>query len=113
MSAARLKGAWPWWGMCCVALVIGISLVITVGSDSLAGDKSKPDMRKAYKLYQAKCLGCHDSVADPEKPGRTRDGWFVVVNLMHKRGVNVTPDEGSMIVDLLFSLRRGIEKDPG
>lgn len=113
MSTARLKGRWLGGGLCCVACVIGIFFAITAGTDSLAGDKGKIDMRKAYNLYQAKCLGCHDSIADPEKPGRTRDGWFVVVNLMHKRGVNVTPDESAMIVDFLYSIRRGLEKDPG
>ncbi len=71
------------------------------------------DMKEAYDLYENKCLSCHDSVADPEKPGRTRDGWFVVVNLMHKQGLKLTTDESAVIVELLYSIRRGLEKDPG
>jgi hypothetical protein len=114
MSAARLRGVSLLSGICCVLTIACLLFVFAGGSDSLAGDKkNKPDTAKAYKLYQAKCLSCHSSVADPEKPGRTRDGWFVVVNMMHKQGLKVTPDESATIVDFLYAIRKGLEKEPG
>ncbi len=113
MPADRLRGVSLLSGICCVTIIACLLFVVAGGSDSLAGDKKKSDIAKAYKLYQAKCLSCHASVADPEKPGRTRDGWFVVVNMMHKQGLNVTPEESATIVDFLYAVRKGLEKDPG
>lgn len=52
-------------------------------------------------------------VADPEKPGRTRDDWHLVVNVMHGYGLHMTPDEADMIVDLLYGLRKGMEREAG
>ncbi len=64
-------------------------------------------------MYTKKCLGCHDSVADPEKPGRTRDDWHLVVNVMHKYGLDMTAAEADMIIDLLYDLRKGMEREAG
>jgi hypothetical protein len=61
---------------------------------------------KAYQLYQNKCLSCHASVADPEKPGRTRDDWYLVINIMHEYGLDLTLEEKEIITDLLFDLRK-------
>jgi hypothetical protein len=86
------------------------------GSNSLAWqeDKGKKmDYTKAYALYQQKCLGCHVSVADPEKAGRTRDAWYLVVQKMQNHGLDLTDAEGSTITTLLYNLRMGIEKEPG
>jgi hypothetical protein len=68
---------------------------------------------KAFALYSNKCLGCHDSVADPEKPGRTRDDWHLVVNVMHGYGLDMTTEEADMIIGLLYDLRKGMEKEAG
>jgi hypothetical protein len=78
-----------------------------------AGEKKMIEHQKAFGVYQQKCLSCHDSVADPEKPGRTRDDWFLVVNIMHDYGLNLTDQEAAAIVDLLYDLRQGIEKEAG
>ena len=51
--------------------------------------------------------------ADPEKPGRTRDDWHLVVNIMHGYGLGLTDEEANLITDLLYDLRRGIEREPG
>lgn len=67
----------------------------------------------AYKVYQQKCLLCHDSIADPEKPGRTKDDWRLVVRIMHKYGLGLTQEETDLIVDLLYDLRKGLEKEAG
>jgi hypothetical protein len=68
---------------------------------------------KAYQLIQQKCTGCHVSVADPERPGKTRDEWFAVVRLMSAHGIGLTDQEVEAIVDHLYAVRRGMEKDPG
>lgn len=73
----------------------------------------KMSHEKAYALYQNKCLGCHISVADPERSGRTRDDWHLVVQVMHGYGLDLTNSESDMIIDLLYDLRKGIEKEAG
>jgi hypothetical protein len=78
-----------------------------------AGQSKKVAHQKAFAIYQQKCLDCHDSVADPEKPGRTRDDWFLVVNVMHDYGFDLTDLEAQAITDLLYELRAGMEKEAG
>ena len=75
--------------------------------------KKKVENKKAYKLYNQKCLGCHNSVADPEKPGKTRDDWHLVIEVMHKHGVKLTMAESELLIDYLYNLRKGIEKEAG
>lgn len=85
-------------------------------SSSAAGDKaSKPGRpsSKAYQLIEQKCTGCHVSVVDPERPGKTRDEWYAVVRLMQSHGFKLTDQETELIVDHLYAVRRGIEKTPG
>jgi len=50
---------------------------------SASAKTKKADHISAYKVYQKKCLLCHDSIADLEKPGRTKDDWRLVVEIMH------------------------------
>jgi len=86
------------------------------GSQAAADDKAKKkvlDQKKAFAIYQQKCLSCHDSVADPEKEGRTRDDWHLVINVMHGYGMDLSDPEAEAITDLLFELRHGIEKEAG
>jgi hypothetical protein len=81
-----------------------------------AGEKGKMKKEaqiKAFAVYQQKCLGCHDSVADPEKPGKTRDDWHLVVDVMHGYGMDLTADEKDQLIDWLYELRRGLEKEAG
>ena len=92
-----------------VLLFLQSPSVVAGGKDK---EKSKAD-QKAYGVYKQKCLGCHESVADPEKPGRTRDDWHLVVNVMHGYGLELTNEESEMIIDLLFDLRGGLEKEAG
>jgi hypothetical protein len=47
------------------------------------------------------------------KPGRTRDDWHLVVNVMHGYGMDLTPEESKKITKLLFDLRKGIEREAG
>jgi cytochrome c1 len=82
-------------------------------STILAKTGTKIDYEKAFTVYTQKCSGCHNSVADPEKPGRTRDEWHIVVNVMHDYGLELTNDESEMIIDLLYKLRRGMEREAG
>lgn len=68
---------------------------------------------KAYQLIVQKCTGCHVSVVDPERPGKTRDEWYAVVRLMQAHGFKLSDQETELIVDHLYAVRRGIEKTPG
>ncbi len=99
--------------ICSAFLLGGIFLQ---GSDTMAGQKKSAKRQgqiKAFKVYQKKCLGCHDSVADPEKPGRTRDDWHLIVNIMHDYGLDLTDNQSDQIIDLLYDLRRGLEREAG
>jgi hypothetical protein len=66
-----------------------------------------------YKVYQNKCLLCHDSIADPEKLGRTKDNWRLVVEVMHGYGLGLTQQETDLIIEFLYDPRKGIEKEAG
>lgn len=81
--------------------------------DLARADQKKLNHKKAYRVYIKNCLDCHDSVADPEKPGKTRDEWHIVVDVMHKYGLELTQEESEQIIDLLYELRKGIEKEAG
>jgi hypothetical protein len=100
-----------------VCLICAVGVLLVVQSPSVvAGDKAKAksmDRMKAYQVYQAKCTGCHVSVANPELPGRTRDDWHLVVNVMHGYGLDLSLEESEMIIDLLYDLRRGLEREAG
>lgn len=76
-------------------------------------DQKKLNHEQAYRVYTKNCMDCHDSIADPEKPGKTRDEWHIVVNVMHQYGLGLTTEESEQIVDLLYDLRKGIEKEAG
>jgi hypothetical protein len=58
-------------------------------------------------------LRLHDSVADLEKPGCTRDDWHLAVNVMHGYGISLNPDESEKITELLFDLRKAIKREAG
>jgi hypothetical protein len=96
----------------CVLLMLGGMFFLVNQGIAKQHQKSKHH-QAAYALYAKKCLGCHDSVADPEKPGRTRDDWHLVVNVMHEYGMDLTTDEADMIIDLLYDLRKGMEREAG
>ncbi len=102
--------------------VVGGAMLTLFASILFMGDRAvsaaDPSAKKvmhgeAFKVYQQKCLGCHDSVADPEKPGRTRDEWHLSVKVMHGYGLGLSDQESEMIIDLLYDLRSGIEKEAG
>lgn len=103
------------------AIVLGaillLSAIILATSSGIAMQEVQASKKKmhqeAYTVFQKKCLSCHVSVADPEKPGRTRDDWLMVVEIMHDYGFDLTPHESALITDLLYDLRRGMEKEAG
>jgi len=104
-----------WLLTVCLICAIGVLLVVQ-GPNVMAGDKAKAksmDTMKAYKVYKEKCLGCHDSVANPEQPGRTRDDWHLVINVMHGYGLDLSTEESEQIIDLLYELRKGLEREAG
>ena len=104
-----------WLLTVCLICAMGVLLVVQRPS-VVAGDKTKVksmDRMKAYQVYQAKCTGCHVSVANPELPGRTRDDWHLVVNVMHGYGLGLSIEESEIIIDLLYELRKGLEREAG
>ena len=107
------KGLW----LLTVFLICAIGvLLVGQSSNVVAGEKAKSknlDRMKAYQVYLQKCMGCHDSVANPEQPGRTRDDWHLVVNVMHGYGLGLSFEESEMIIDLLYDLRKGLEREAG
>jgi hypothetical protein len=105
-----------WWrlaALCiCAVFVVG-SLGFWANQGLAKQSKKSVAHKQAFALYAKKCLGCHDSVADPEKPGRTRDDWHLVVNVMHRYGLDMTAEEADTIIDLLYDLRQGMEREAG
>lgn len=69
--------------------------------------------QEEFAVFKKHCIQCHNSVADPERPGKTRDEWYATINLMEGHGLNISQEEADMIVDLLYNLRRGMEDTPG
>ena len=104
-----------WWaaGLPLCALGLCLWLTAAVATADEKAQKKVLDQKKAFAVYQQKCLSCHDSVADPEKEGRTRDDWHLVVNVMHGYGMDLTDAEAEAITELLYELRAGIEKEAG
>jgi hypothetical protein len=115
-EVSAMKKKINWWKAAAVllsvcVLVSGIGIIVDSG---MAKESQKRALHKeAFAMYTKKCLGCHDSIADPEKPGRTRDDWVLVVNVMHGYGLDMTIEESGMIVDLLYDLRKGMEREAG
>jgi hypothetical protein len=96
-----------------LACVIGGLLILAVQGGATQPDVKKLDYSTAYDLFNQKCTRCHASVADPEKPGKTRDDWHLVVNVMHGYGLDLTTEQSESIIDLLYDLRKGMEKEAG
>ena len=102
-------------GLIAISLLsfIGMVLCFSPGdATETKAIKKKINHMKAFQLHNKKCLSCHISVADPERPGRTRDDWHIVINLMHSYGFDLTKQEAETLTDFLYELRQGI-KDPG
>ena len=114
MKSARIRNKLSWVIGCTMVVLFGAMLVFGDGPVGAADTSAKKVAHsEAFKVYQQKCLGCHDSVADPEKPGRTRDDWHLVVNVMHGYGLDLSTAESDAIIDLLYDLRKGMEKEAG
>ena len=97
------------WAVLCAAFLLGGFKVFAI-TPTTGHSPQKLAHEKAFKVYREKCLGCHDSVADPEKPGMSRHDWTLVVNVMHGYGLFMTALEREMVVDLLHNLRKAPEK---
>jgi hypothetical protein len=101
------------WVLVCAIFVFGVLFLIVSQNSTAQQSKKQLEYEKAYKVYTQKCLTCHVSVADPEKPGRTQDDWHLVVNVMHGYGLGLSQQESEMIIDLLYDLRKGMEREAG
>jgi hypothetical protein len=100
-------------GWVCLGCFMGVILLLASQGETTSAGTNKIDYSAAYAVFDQKCTGCHGSVADPEKPGKTRDDWHLVVNVMHRHGLDLTTKQSEIIIDILYSLRKGIEKEAG
>ena len=94
-------------------LIMFVVLLSFLAVSSYAMDAK--GLMQAYALHNQHCLSCHDSVADPEKPGFTQDTWFLIINIMHdKYGMeSLSNDDKGKLSDYLYTIRKGIEREAG
>lgn len=91
-------------------LTVCIFTFLVVTSYGMSAD----EQMKGYQLSKKYCTSCHDSVADPEKQGFTRDTWHLILNIMHKHGLKkLSNEESGTLVDYLYTIRKGIEREAG
>jgi len=62
-------------------------------------------MQEAFLIFRKHCVQCHNSVADPEKPGRTRAHWYAIINLMKDHGLEISQKDADIIANHLYNLR--------
>jgi uncharacterized protein YxeA len=94
-------------------LIMLIVLLTFVAASAYAMDAK--EQMQGYALHNQYCLSCHDSVADPEKPGFTQDTWFLIINIMHEKyGMQSLPaDDKGKLTEYLYTIRQGIEREAG
>lgn len=94
------------------ALIITICIFALMVASSYA--LSAKEQMNGYALNNKYCTSCHDSVADPEKTGFTRDTWHLIINIMHKHGLQkLSTEENGALVDYFYLIRKGIEREAG
>jgi len=94
--------------------VLAVALLVPVGAGAAETKKVTVDLQKGYQLAKKWCTSCHDSVANPEGDRKTRDEWHIVVDLMHKKfQTKMNNDEREQLINYFYTIRKGLEKDPG
>jgi len=97
-----------------LASVLAVVLLAPVGAGAAEKNKVTVDLQKGYQLAKKRCTSCHDSVANPEAGRKTRDEWHIIVDVMHKKfKVKMNNDELEKLIDYFYTVRKGLEKDPG
>jgi len=93
-----------------VALTLCMLFLLASSSFAL----SAKEQIKGYSLNKKYCTVCHDSVADPEKVGHTRDTWHLIIQIMHKNGQEKIPAADlDKLIDYFYSIRKGMEMEAG
>lgn len=93
-------------------IMIAFGLSILLGSNSFALDVRS--VKDGYELNKKYCVSCHDSVANPERDGFTRDSWHLILNLMHKHGLQkLSNEETEALIDYFYTIRKGMENQAG
>jgi hypothetical protein len=91
--------------------ILSMTALIPLGVQAV---EKQTDIQKGYQLSKKMCLGCHDSVANPEAGRKTRDEWHIIINIMHKKfDQKLTNEELDTLIDYFYTIRKGIEKDAG
>jgi len=97
-----------------LAALLAVALLVPIGADAAEKKKEPSDLQKGYQLAKKRCLSCHDSVANPEAGRKTRDEWHVVMSVMHKQfKVQLSNQEQELLTDYFYTIRKGLEKEPG
>jgi len=94
--------------------VLAVVLLAPAGVGAAETKKVTVDLQKGYQLAKKRCTSCHDSVANPEAGRKTRDEWHIVIDVMHKKfQTKMNNDELELLINYFYSVRKGLEKDPG
>ena len=97
-----------------LASVFAVALLAPVGAGAAGTNNVTVDLQKGCQLAKKRCTSCHDSVANPEAGRKTRDEWIVVIDVMHKQfQEKLNNNEQEQLVNYFFTIRKGLEKDPG
>ena len=97
-----------------LASVLAVALLVPVGAGAVETKKVTVDLQKGYQLAKKRCTSCHDSVANPEAGRKTRDEWIVVIDIMHKQfHVKSNKDEQELLIIYFYTIRKGLETEPG
>jgi hypothetical protein len=93
-------------------MIVASCICAMLATSSFA--QSTNTVMAGYALNKKYCVSCHDSVANPEKDGFTRDNWHLILNLMHKHGLQkLSYEEKEALVDYFYTIRKGMEKEAG
>ncbi len=96
------------------ALLFAAALLLPVGVGAAESNQVTGDLQKGYQLAKKRCTSCHDSVANPEAGRKTRDEWVLVISVMHKQfKAPISNQEQAQLADYFYTIRKGLEKDPG
>ena len=94
--------------------VLAVTLLAPVGVGAAETKKVTVDVQKGYQLAKKRCTSCHDLVANPEAGRKTRDEWIVVIDIMHKQfRVKLSKDEQELLINYFYTIRKGLETEPG
>ncbi|MDW7646505.1 MAG: hypothetical protein SCI25_15890 [Desulfuromonadales bacterium] len=93
-------------------IIVALGICILLSTNCFA--QNAKSVKEGYALNNKYCVSCHDSVANPERAGFTRDTWHLIIKVMHKHGLEkLSSEETETLIDYFYTIRKGIENQPG